>query len=115
LNFISSFPRSGNTWIRYLLADVFLQVHGVETVTELPVHPNKIVPDFYFHWIARRDVTIPTPGIFVKTHETFPQLQDRFGPALLRKGPGADAAVALPPPCKHICLYRSPEDALVSW
>ena len=46
LNFVSSFPRSGNTWIRYLLADVFLQRHGVATATELPVHPDRIVPDF---------------------------------------------------------------------
>ena len=102
LNFVSSFPRSGNTWVRHLLADVFLQCHGMETATELPIHPDKIIPDFYCHWIARRDVTIPMPGVFVKSHETFQQLQSKFG--------------ALPAfrACKHIYLYRSPEDALVS-
>ena len=102
VNFVSSFPRSGNTWMRHLMADVFEQCHGMETATELPVHPDKIIPDFYCHWIARRDVTIPTPGVFVKSHESFRQLQTRFG--------------AMPHfrACKHIYLYRSPEDALVS-
>ena len=113
--FVSSFPRSGNTWVRYLLADVFLQNRGVETATELPVHPDKIVPDFYCHWIARRDVSIPTPGVFVKLHETFPQLQARFGGALPQPGVADTGAAAPPfPRCKHIFLYRSPEDALVS-
>ena len=114
LNFVSSFPRSGNTWVRYLLADVFLQAHGVATATELPVQPDKIVPDFYCHWIARRNVTIPTPGVFVKTHETFAQLQERFGGAGLRPGAGGSGAVAPFRGCKHVYLYRSPEDALVS-
>ena len=102
VNFVSSFPRSGNTWMRHLLADVFQQCHGVETATELPVHPDKIIPDFYCHWIGWRDVTIPTPGVFVKSHETFQQLQNRFGGQ-----PQFRCS-------KHVYLYRSPEDALVS-
>jgi hypothetical protein len=114
LNFVSSFPRSGNTWVRYLLADVFLQSNGVATNTELPVSPDKIVPDFYCHWIARRNVTIPTPGIFIKTHENFAQLQARFGRARFGSGPGANGAAPPFGGCKHIYLYRSPEDTLVS-
>ena len=102
VNFVSSFPRSGNTWMRHLLADVFEQCHGMETSTELPVHPDKIIPDYYCHWIARRDVTIPTPGVFVKSHESFRQLQNRFGALPTFRG------------SKNIYLYRSPEDALVS-
>jgi hypothetical protein len=114
LNFVSSFPRSGNTWVRYLLADVFLQSNGVATDTDLPVSPDKIVPDFYCHWIARRNVTIPTPGVFIKTHETFAQLQTRFGRARHRPGPGVNGAAPPFRGCKHVYLYRSPEDALVS-
>jgi len=114
LVFISSFPRSGNTWIRYLLADVFLQIRGVKTTTELPVHPDKIVPDFYCNWIARRDGSVPSPAVLVKTHETFLQMQERFGGAL--PPPDAGQGAAAPPfrGCKHVYLYRSPEDALVS-
>jgi len=115
LNFVSSFPRSGNTWVRYLLADVFHQANGVATATELPVHPDKIVPDFYCHWIARRNVTIPTPGVFIKTHETFAQLEERFGRASLRAGAGCSGAAPPFHGCKHVYLYRSPEDALVSY
>jgi hypothetical protein len=114
LHFVSSFPRSGNTWMRYLLADVFLQNHGVPTATELPVHPDKLVPDFYCHWIARRAVANLPPIVMVKTHDTFPQLQERFGRVRLRPGSGASAAVAPFAACKHVYLYRSPEDALVS-
>jgi len=114
LVFVNSFPRSGNTWLRYLLADVFLQTHGVETATELPVHPDKIVPDFYCHWIARRDVTIPHPAVLVKTHDAFAQLQKRFGGVPPRAGVDGSAAVWPFGACKHVYLYRSPEDALVS-
>ena len=114
LHFVSSFPRSGNTWIRYLLADVFLQNHGVPTSTELPVHPDKIVPDFYCHWIARRAAAGLPPIVMVKTHDTFRQLQERFGRVRLRPGSGASAAAAPFCACKHVYLYRSPEDALVS-
>jgi len=114
LVFVSSFPRSGNTWIRFLLADVFLQIRGVKTATELPVHPDKIVPDFYCNWIARRDARIAFPAVLVKTHETFVQMQERFGGALPRPGAAGNAAVPPFHGCKHIYLYRSPEDALVS-
>ncbi len=57
----------------------------------------------------------PDPGVFIKTHETFAQLQARFGHAHLR--PGAGGSSAAPPfrGCKHVYLYRSPEDALVSF
>jgi len=114
LVFVSSFPRSGNTWIRYLLADVFLQIRGVETTTELPVHPDKIVPDFYCNWIARRNGSIPSPAVLVKTHETFEEMEERFGGALPRPGAGGSAAAPPFQRCKHVYVYRSPEDALVS-
>ena len=42
---IASYPRSGNTWFRYLVADVIEQSIGIETATKLPVHVDKIIPD----------------------------------------------------------------------
>lgn len=101
VNFVTSFPRSGNTWARHLLTDVFLQNCGMETGTELPVHPDRVIPDFYCDWITLQDVMIPTSGIYVKTHDLFERLKKRFNlPALHH--------------CKQVYLYRAPEDALVS-
>lgn len=42
---IASYPRSGNTWLRYLIADVLLQRSGLDTSTQLPVHVDKVIPD----------------------------------------------------------------------
>jgi hypothetical protein len=114
LVFVASFPRSGNTWVRYLLADVFLQIRGVETTTELPVHPDRIVPDFYCNWIARRETALPSPAVFVKIHDSFGRLQERFGGVLPRGGVAGSGASASFRRCKHVYIYRSPEDALVS-
>jgi hypothetical protein len=110
LNFISSFPRSGNTWMRYLLTDILLQNSGVATTTQLPVHPDKVVPDFYCHSIGRRDRSVQTPGLFVKTHDLFDQLERRFCGKALPDGGGGP----LSQNCKHLYLYRAAEDVLVS-
>lgn len=42
---IASYPRSGNTWLRFLLCDVLLQQRGMKTDTTLPVHPDRLIPD----------------------------------------------------------------------
>ena len=44
---LTSYPRSGNTWLRYLLSDIIQQVNGLETDTDLPIHPIKVIPDLY--------------------------------------------------------------------
>jgi hypothetical protein len=43
---IASFPRSGNTWLRFLLSDLLLQTEGRASATRLHVHPDRLVPDF---------------------------------------------------------------------
>ena len=43
--FLASYPRSGNTWMRRLLADVVLQIHGYDTRTDLPVCFKRVVPE----------------------------------------------------------------------
>jgi hypothetical protein len=106
VTFVSSFARSGNTWVRYLLSDVFLQNHGIETATDLAAHPDEIIPDFYCEMVARRNTAVPTPGLLVKTHDLFGHLQQQFGsPA--PQAPGGN--------CRHLYIYRAPEDALVSF
>lgn len=106
VTFVSSFARSGNTWVRYLLSDVFLQNHGVETATELAVHPDEIIPDFYCEMIGRRNTAVPTPGLLVKTHDLFGHLRQQFGDAV-GQAPGGN--------CRHLYIFRTPEDALVSF
>jgi hypothetical protein len=110
LNFVSSFPRSGNTWMRYLLTDVLLQNSGVQTTTELTVPPGRVVPDFYCDLMSACERSVPTPGVFVKTHDVFDRLEEKFG----RLPSPASNGVPLAHNCKHLYLYRAPEDSLIS-
>jgi hypothetical protein len=108
ITFITSFPRSGNTWMRYLLSDVFLQHHGIDTDTKLAVHPDEIIADFYRSRVAHRNTAVRTPGVLLKSHDSFEQLQERFW------GKRCQTALSFQR-CRHLYLYRSPEDAMVSF
>jgi len=99
--FISSYPRSGNTWIRHILSDYFVQNMGFNTTTKLPIHPDKIVPDIYCNMIDERDTSITTPGLFVKTHDSFDTALGLLITSAHRE-------------MRHIYIYRQPEDTLVS-
>ena len=114
LVFISSFPRSGNTWIRYLLADAFLQIRGVATATELPVHPDKIVPGFLLQLDCPAGWERPGAR---RSGEDARDVSANAGTIWGRAASAGAAGSAAAPPfrgCKHVYLYRSPEDALVS-
>jgi hypothetical protein len=108
VTFVTSFPRSGNTWMRFLLSDIFLQNHGIETATDLKVKPDGIIADFYCDWIARRNAQVQTPGILVKTHDVYDILRRRFVGS-----PGNETNSAFQT-CRHLYLFRPPEDSLVS-
>jgi hypothetical protein len=107
ITFITSFPRSGNTWMRYLLSDVFLQNHGFDTSTKLAVHPDEIIADFYCSRVAMRNTAIRTPGVLLKSHDSFEELRVRFWGRSGHTKPSFKS-------CRHLYLYRAPEDALVS-
>ena len=107
LTFVTSFPRSGNTWMRYLLSDVFLQNEAIETTTELVIHPDAIITDFYCSRVAARNKAVRTPGVLLKTHDSFAELRKRFWGKRYRTEQSFRH-------CRHLYLYRSPEDALVS-
>ncbi len=65
-----SFPRSGNTWSRHLLADIVLQVLGFKTDTQLPIEFYKIVPSIYSQdFEAVQDERIHLPYRIIKSHE----------------------------------------------
>jgi hypothetical protein len=62
--FLTSYPRSGNTWTRFLVGNL---VHQNEPVTFLNV--ERLVPDMYKH-SDRRLRNLPRPRI-LKSHECF--------------------------------------------
>lgn len=101
--FVCSYPRSGDTWLRCLMADCLLQKAGYECSTDLPIHPDKLIPDIHCHDL--RDIVGVrhiTNQSFYKTHFS-PWEASRY----LGDTPQLDA--------KYIYLYRSPEDALLSF
>jgi hypothetical protein len=99
---LASFARSGSTWMCYLLSDVLLQNQGIETTTQLPIDPDKIIVHYYATLIVRRDTSVQTPGHIIRTHDLIPKLQEHIGgnPAVRK--------------WRYLYLYRNPEDALVS-
>jgi hypothetical protein len=101
ITFVCSYPRSGNSWMRYLLSDIRLQNEGIETTTDL-AQPAQIVPDYYTDLITPRAAVGETSGYLIKTHDIIPLLQERSGghPGVRR--------------CRYLYLYRAPEDVLVS-
>ncbi|HEX3717943.1 MAG TPA: sulfotransferase domain-containing protein [Verrucomicrobiae bacterium] len=107
ITFVTSFARSGNTWMRYLLSDVFLQSQGIDTATKLVIHPDEIIPDFYRSLVAVRDQTVGTNALLLKIHDPFKELRERFWGDSYRTESSFQR-------CRHLYLFRSPEDALVS-
>lgn len=102
LTFLSSFPRSGNTWARHLVADVILQNEGMETQTELPIHPDRVIPDIHSNSISDRDVRLHQEGLIVKSHDQIDKITSFFGNTALQR-------------LRHLYIIRQPEDALVSF
>jgi hypothetical protein len=62
---LASYPRSGNTWMRWLLTDLVLQSKGYDTSTELNVNIDEVIPDI--------NNSVPKPEIlekYFKNHAT---------------------------------------------
>jgi hypothetical protein len=94
--FIASYPRSGNTWVRLLVADAVLQLNGRVTGTELPVDVNTIIPDMHQHSDKWQELKMP-PGIespftLLKTHWQWDLFKAR-----------------------SVFVFRNPEDSLCSY
>ncbi|MGP8201703.1 MAG: sulfotransferase domain-containing protein [Limisphaerales bacterium] len=105
--------------MRFLLTDVLLQAHGVETKTELPVHPDNLIPEFRCDSLLSRFARCPhwareRPTVFVKSHFLFARLAQMLS-LDGRRGFGMQPGGRAPyRDCRILYLYRSPEDALVS-
>jgi hypothetical protein len=68
---LQSYPRSGNSWTRFLIADMILQHHGFATETELPIDSTTVVPSIYTQdlatiWDSRLN---QAPYRVIKSHE----------------------------------------------
>jgi Sulfotransferase domain len=62
--FLTSYPRSGNTWMRFLVGNL---IHETEPVTFLKL--ERLLPDMYIH--SDRDMRgMPRPRV-IKSHECF--------------------------------------------
>ena len=89
---IASYPRSGNTWLRLLLSDIILQLHGFETDTLLPIHQDNVIPNIHDKNLHKIDPRINLPFRLIKTHQKYCEI-----------------------PQKTIFLFRHPADALCSY
>lgn len=90
LTYLASYPRSGNTWMRFLLADIMLQQMGYESNTKLPFPVAALVPDM--HQPNESDVELSPLINLIKTHNEYNDQQN-----------------------KSIYLFRNPADSLVSY
>lgn len=91
--FLCSYPRSGNTWLRLLLCDIFMQKNGIATnsnnVLELS---DNIIPDMHQGGIDDLSPDVILPFRILKTHNNYkPEYQN------------------------SILLFRNPADALCSY
>ncbi|MEQ9642611.1 MAG: sulfotransferase domain-containing protein [Alphaproteobacteria bacterium] len=97
--FLASFPRSGNDWVRTMLADVLEQLAGMKTGPRLPV-----------------DISVVTPGIYsddiAESYKYRPHLLAGVGPAYLIV---KTHHLVRAPDNKVILLYRRPADVFVSY
>ncbi len=91
--YLCSYPRSGNTWTRLLLSDIFMQCHDIDTNSKNVLEcSDKIIPDEHCCDINNLDERIKLPFRIIKTHHKF---DTRFQ--------------------KTIFLFRSPADSLTSY
>ncbi len=110
ITFLSSFPRSGNTWMRMVLSDILTVEAGHNVADNLAIHAERIIPDIYYHpisdrvdFVADASPLVREIGIFVKTHEPLEKTVAWFA--------NQDQANH----ARHLCLFRRPQDALVSF
>jgi len=96
--FICSYPRSGNTWLRYLLADCLLQQKNYTTNTHLRIHPDKAIPDIQVHELSKIYKAYPFKPFYVKSH---------MDPLTLGLQKNEN--------WKAIYIYRNPIDSLTSY
>ncbi|MEC9092718.1 MAG: sulfotransferase domain-containing protein [Planctomycetota bacterium] len=89
---IASYPRSGNTWLSHMVADVLLQNNGYQTETVPPINEREIIPDLDRGDLERCQHSDFAKRPVAKTHLEYMQWMQ-----------------------KGVFLIRQPADVLVSY
>ena len=75
-NIITSFPKSGNTWLRYIIYDLFFNQQNEENNNSLNI--QKFVPDLHTIKVNNNqlilDKVLKDKKIFLKTHLSYNQM-----------------------------------------
>ena len=75
-NIITSFPKSGNTWLRYIIYDIFFNPQNKENNNSLDI--QKFVPDLHAIKINNNqlilDKVLKDKKVFLKTHLSYNQM-----------------------------------------
>lgn len=91
--YLCSYPRSGNTWTRLLLSDIFMQCSGLSTDSEnVLIASDEIIPDMHLVDLQNHTCSLSLPFQIIKTHNSFEEGYQSF-----------------------IFLVRNPIDALCSF
>ena len=95
INIITSFPKSGNTWMRFIIYNLFFNDQNIPTTNSNEI--NRLVPDFHRFKNNKFifDSELKDKEIFLKTHSSYHQMKKL-------------------PIGKVIIIIRNPFDVLVS-
>jgi hypothetical protein len=97
INIITSFPKSGNTWVRFIIYDLLFNQHQINIDNSLEI--EKKIPDLHNLKISNKkiilDKSLESKQVFLKTHFGFEKLK-------------------MMPIDKVIIVIRHPFDVLIS-
>jgi len=78
LNIITSYPKSGNTWMRYIIYELFFNPKNHENDNSLNI--KKFIPDLHKIQLKNNqlilDEDLKNKKIFIKSHFTFDQMKN---------------------------------------
>ena len=78
LNIITSYPKSGNTWMRYIIYELFFNPKNQENDNSLNI--KKFIPDLHQIQLKNNqlilDKDLKNKKIFIKSHFSFDQMKN---------------------------------------
>ena len=78
LNIITSYPKSGNTWMRYIIYELFFNPKNYENDNSLNI--KKFIPDLHQIQLKNNqlilDENLKNKEIFIESHYSFDQMKN---------------------------------------